>query len=290
MISKELINEALDLVTVTYHKIIKANLTKNTWVPIRMYDSEWNVLGCEGEPSLTKALDWFLNSDYIYQDDKEVFKKFANVDDFRKRFKTSKNDAYIIYRRKIGIEYRWVCLGIKPCVDYQDDDQKVMIYIKDIQDIYSDIYDYIKSIEETALRDTMTRIRNRNSYDNKIKSIQESKCETEVTVIFCDVNDLKQVNDKYGYSAGDRLIRKVADLIADFFEDEEIYRYGGDEFVIIIENTTPAKLISLGLKSYLGEKPLFAFGVATGDNKHIVNVVRKAEKLMRSDKKKYHEI
>lgn len=285
MLSKELITEALDLVTVTYHKIIKANLTKDTWIPVLMYDEEWKTLGCDNEPSLTKALDWFMTSDYIYQDDKEVFKKFADIGYYRKRFKRSKKDAFVIYRRKFGRKFHWVCMGVKPCVTYTDDNQEVMIYIKDIQTIYSDIHKYIRSIEEISLRDCMTRIRNRYSFDRKIEEIRNCKCDKEVSIIYCDINNLKHINDTLGHPAGDKVICNVANTIADFFKDEEIYRVSGDEFVVIIENHLPIKLIALGLREILGDDPIFAFGISSGNNKDIINIVLDAEKKMYQDKK-----
>lgn len=287
MLSKQLMGEALDLVAITYHKIIKANLTNDTWIPVMMYDNEW-ITGCEGEQSLVKALECFVNSDNIYIDDKESFQKFADVDDFRKRFKTSKSDAYMIYRRKIGKEYRWVCFGIKPCVTYSDDNQEVMIYIKDIQDIYSDIHNYIKTIEEIGLRDLMTKIRNRHSYDRKLEDIKNCRCTKPITVIYCDVNNLKHTNDTFGHQAGDELILKTANTISEFFKDDEIYRVSGDEFVVISENNLPIKLIRIGLQNILGDHPLFAFGVSSGYNRNITEIISKAEQEMYINKNEYH--
>lgn len=51
-----------------------------------------------------------------------------------------------------------------------------------------------------------------------------------------DVNNLKHVNDTQGHAAGDHLIRNGYQLLTEEFSRSEIYRIGGDEFVIIMEN------------------------------------------------------
>ena len=52
-------------------------------------------------------------------------------------------------------------------------------------------------------------------------------------VAFVDLNGLKAVNDKEGHLAGDNLLRAAAVLIRDVFKDVEIFRVGGDEFLIL---------------------------------------------------------
>ena len=51
-----------------------------------------------------------------------------------------------------------------------------------------------------------------------------------------DINNLKKVNDHLGHEYGDMLIRDACDLIQKGFGDNEVYRIGGDEFVVILEN------------------------------------------------------
>ena len=54
-----------------------------------------------------------------------------------------------------------------------------------------------------------------------------------VGVIYFDLNGLKPVNDQQGHRAGDRLLMRLADAISLFFRKQEIYRTGGDEFVVL---------------------------------------------------------
>ena len=60
-------------------------------------------------------------------------------------------------------------------------------------------------------------------------------------VVFVDLNGLKRVNDLKGYTAGDEMIRTVAARLKDIFDGYEIYRAGGDEFMVLAEGCSRNK-------------------------------------------------
>ncbi len=71
-----------------------------------------------------------------------------------------------------------------------------------------------------------------------------------------DVNGLKLINDTYGHEAGDKLLKKYADLLRKSFKQSDFFfRWGGDEFIIILKNTKEAKSWELSnrLKKHCGE-------------------------------------
>ena len=57
-----------------------------------------------------------------------------------------------------------------------------------------------------------------------------------VALVMCDLNDLKGVNDVFGHDKGDEYIRAAADAIRTAFPGEAVYRIGGDEFAVYLEN------------------------------------------------------
>ena len=59
-----------------------------------------------------------------------------------------------------------------------------------------------------------------------------------ISVIMCDLNGLKKVNDSYGHEAGDKYICDSAEVLTSCFGKENVYRIGGDEFTVIILGET----------------------------------------------------
>lgn len=99
-----------------------------------------------------------------------------------------------------------------------------------------------RNVHEHQLRqliyyDALTDLHNRHSFTRRIESIT-AKHNKEVGIVFVDVNGLKSVNDLYGHEAGDRLIVDTAKKLCAFFAKKDIFRVGGDEFVIVQQGVT----------------------------------------------------
>lgn len=97
-----------------------------------------------------------------------------------------------------------------------------------------------KVYRSLAYTDVMTRMNNRSAF---IEDQERREVKTGEGCIVMDINNLKQINDQYGHLEGDSLIRDAAECIRQVFEGIGIcYRMGGDEFVVILENTTEEDL------------------------------------------------
>ena len=85
--------------------------------------------------------------------------------------------------------------------------------------------------------DQMTGLQNRRAYSLKIDHLMENM-PAGCCVIMADINGLKKLNDTYGHEAGDELIIGSAECLRKSFKDvDSIYRIGGDEFCVIMEDT-----------------------------------------------------
>jgi diguanylate cyclase (GGDEF)-like protein len=89
-----------------------------------------------------------------------------------------------------------------------------------------------------AYRDALTGLRNTTAYKAWISEFEKQRQETtqEFGVVVLDINYLKNTNDRYGHDAGNQLIVTAARIISDAFKRSPVFRIGGDEFVVILQN------------------------------------------------------
>lgn len=107
---------------------------------------------------------------------------------------------------------------------------------------YNDIYE-INAANETMLRhkaehDPLTGLMNRGAFD-QIKQVMRTKA-APLALLIVDVDKFKQVNDGYGHEMGDRVLKNVARLLEKSFRSTDFpARVGGDEFSVLLTDTTP---------------------------------------------------
>ena len=86
-----------------------------------------------------------------------------------------------------------------------------------------------------ALHDDLTGIPNRRALYTKLKQLKEQK--KQFSLVFLDVNDFKLINDTFGHSYGDDVLKKVAQLLTTCCNNSGmIFRQAGDEFILIFED------------------------------------------------------
>ena len=85
------------------------------------------------------------------------------------------------------------------------------------------------SLEIIANHDSMTRLKNRYALNQVIPEYYGS----DVCLAMGDIDSFKKINDEYGHRTGDEVLSLFADTLQKYFDHDEIYRYGGDEFLIL---------------------------------------------------------
>lgn len=97
-----------------------------------------------------------------------------------------------------------------------------------------------KTIKHQAEHDALTGLLNRGSYDKIICRYKRDR--ESFALILVDVDAFKKVNDSYGHLEGDRVLKRVADLLKNAFRSEDyVCRIGGDEFAVIMNAMTEDK-------------------------------------------------
>ncbi|MDT8717178.1 transporter substrate-binding domain-containing protein [Clostridium sp. 19966] len=99
----------------------------------------------------------------------------------------------------------------------------------------------LKQREYLLSIDSLTELFNRNYFHSKVLPSLDSMVYPQ-TLIICDINNLKYVNDNYGHYYGDILIKMFADILKTAFSNKDsIFRIGGDEFIIILSSCDASK-------------------------------------------------
>ena len=94
---------------------------------------------------------------------------------------------------------------------------------------------YESAIEKMAINDKLTGMYNRNYlYTRGVNIINQYDI---TTVVICDIDFFKKVNDSYGHDIGDRVLTAVAQITKQNLSDEDVLvRFGGEEFVVLCPN------------------------------------------------------
>ena len=155
----------------------------------------------------------------------------------------------------------------------------------------------IAQLEERSTIDGLTQVNNRNAMNERVERLVsgEDKLPEVMGIAFVDVNGLKAMNDSCGHIAGDRMLSKTASLLKLAFGDYEIYRAGGDEFVIFCPDITKEKLDEQieQLRSLTERTPDISFAVGTvhvTGGYDIHKAMQTADERMYADKKEYYRL
>ena len=151
-----------------------------------------------------------------------------------------------------------------------------------------------KVIKYLSFHDKLTGLYNRAYFELELKRL-DTKRQLPVSIIMGDVNGLKLINDAFGYSEGDKLLVKSAELIKDSCRYEDIVsRWGGDEFIILLPNTSNVlteKIVNRIISSSKKINPLkipisISFGYSTKEDisQSISKVIKDAEERMQRRK------
>ncbi|MFN8412246.1 MAG: sensor domain-containing diguanylate cyclase [Anaerolineales bacterium] len=171
---------------------------------------------------------------------------------------------------------------------YEKDFNWVLVAVQDIT-ARKKAEDYLRYL---GTHDVMTGLHNRAYFEEQMINLAETKT---VSIIMADLDGLKQVNDTLGHQAGDKFIRRAAEIFKSASDKGIIIaRIGGDEFAILLpeHNNEDAQkvlehlrsLLPINNKYYQGPELNISFGIATRKNNETLE-----KTMMRADDSMYEE-
>ncbi|PIE61400.1 MAG: GGDEF domain-containing protein [Desulfobacterales bacterium] len=98
----------------------------------------------------------------------------------------------------------------------------------------------LEGVRQAAKTDTLTGLLNRRGFDEAFiqASREAQENNTPLTIVLCDIDHFKQVNDTHGHLIGDNVLKMLAKLLHDHIKGKDIAaRFGGEEFILILPDT-----------------------------------------------------
>ena len=103
-----------------------------------------------------------------------------------------------------------------------------------------------KMLEYLSIHDPLTGLRNRRAFEKIYENYLTNKVELGLkgALIFFDIDYFKQVNDGFGHAMGDQVLQEFANIAREVFADiGTVFRFGGDEFILLIQNFESKELV-----------------------------------------------
>lgn len=151
---------------------------------------------------------------------------------------------------------------------------------------------HLNRTEAAATTDSLTGAMNRVAYKKDILMFDQEK-PNDFSCIYIDVNELHLRNNKYGHAAGDEMLIYIANTLKEVFYGHHIYRMGGDEFLIFVENVSQEQ-VKKSIETFVDQLKLTDYRVALGmsyrtQNTNCEEMVREAEIRMYEAKAQYYQ-
>lgn len=188
-----------------------------------------------------------------------------------------------------------ILLNFRVMPGHEDDFAWITVAIQDIT-ARKKAEEYLRYL---GTHDVMTGLYNRAYFEETILKIEANRHDP-VSIVIVDLNYLKHVNDTFGHQAGDKLIRRIAEVLQAASEDKYfVARIGGDEFVVILqgENEESANefikhiqvLVEMNNKFYREPELSVSIGAATSTpDMSLEKVINLADDAMYRHKGEHH--
>ena len=151
----------------------------------------------------------------------------------------------------------------------------------------------MKKLRFLSNLDELTGLNNRRAMISQLQRIDNMELRQPVGVVNTDLNGLKLVNDTEGHEAGDRLLIRAAQVLRSVFAEENVYRTGGDEFVVITNGISQkdfTRRMDL-FRSELSRQEKISFAVGaywSSGAEDTTTAMRIADERMYQDKNAYY--
>lgn len=153
---------------------------------------------------------------------------------------------------------------------------------------------HVDMLHRLSYHDLLTNALNRNAFMDVLSQFRPGQY-ASAGIIYIDINGMKEINDFYGHHQGDKILITTVAKVFNLFKPDELFRIGGDEFVIITYDLTETDFYEKFnlLRNIFCEKTTLPFSIATGScwvksPSDLNSLLQQADSAMYADKKKFY--
>lgn len=153
---------------------------------------------------------------------------------------------------------------------------------------------HVDMLHRLSYHDLLTNALNRNAFMDVLSQFRPGQY-ASAGIIYIDINGMKEINDFYGHHQGDKILITTVAKVFNLFKPDELFRIGGDEFVIITYDLTETDFYEKFnlLRNIFCEKTNLPFSIATGrcwvkSPSDLNSLLQQADSAMYTDKKKFY--
>lgn len=223
----------LDTYVETVDKYVLISITNLKGIIVYASDAFCNISGYTKEELIGRSHNIIRHPEMPADIYKSMWETIKSGETWKGEIKNRKKDG----------DFYWVSVQIEPIYD---DVGEVMGY----QSVRFDITDR-KRIEELSMIDQLTSLFNRRKFDEVIKYEYRrwQRAKEDFSLIICDLDHFKMVNDIHGHLVGDIVLKECSKILKENVRScDSVFRWGGEEFVILSPITNKEGALILGEK------------------------------------------
>jgi two-component system cell cycle response regulator len=172
--------------------------------------------------------------------------------------------------------------------------------------IFEAMHSKRRLLEDLALRDGLTGLYNHQQFHTRLEEefYRAQRYALPLSCVFADIDHFKDINDRYRHVTGDVVLKQIGKLIEKMLRKSDLAaRYGGDEFAVLLPNTTSQgandfaermekEIGELSIQQLKGETVSISIGVATYQNGNVPSykdLLQRADEVMYAGKQAKNE-
>ena len=173
----------------------------------------------------------------IWPEDQKLFMERTDPEYLKKNLLPGRTTSFDCQMKNMEGVFIWVKLIFSRTNTTNEDDFRFVFMVQNIHENSLQLFETLRKYEDLASKDALTGIFNHGRIETEINNaIEGVKTKNDkVSLMMIDIDYFKAVNDKFGHSVGDVVLKQFVDYVADFLKPYNTVtgRWGGEEFLCV---------------------------------------------------------